>query len=103
MDETYLLYDDTAFYRDFEDILLLRVSCQLSSIAKKEDVCRGLESQRRATGRKTGRGDPDTVAKLIKLGFEVCIESNAGAEANLMDSGYEEPRCRAALCRCVGE
>ena len=42
------------------------------------------------TGERRVAGTPDTVAKLIKLGFDVCVESNAGAAANLLDSGYEE-------------
>jgi NAD(P) transhydrogenase subunit alpha len=33
---------------------------------------------------------PDTVAKLKKMGFEVCIQSGAGAAANYPDEAYEE-------------
>ncbi len=33
---------------------------------------------------------PDTVAKLIKLGFELCVESGAGEAANYPDSQYAE-------------
>ena len=32
---------------------------------------------------------PDTVAKLKKMGFEVCIQSGAGAAANYPDEAYE--------------
>ncbi len=32
---------------------------------------------------------PDTVAKLLKLGFEVAVQSNAGAEASFDDAAYE--------------
>lgn len=39
---------------------------------------------------------PDVVEKLIKLGFEVCIESGAGAAANFDDDAY-----RAAGARVV--
>lgn len=31
---------------------------------------------------------PDTVGKLIKLGFEVAVQSNAGAEASFDDAAY---------------
>lgn len=33
---------------------------------------------------------PDTVGKLIKLGFEVAVQSNAGAEASFDDASYEK-------------
>ena len=33
---------------------------------------------------------PDTVAKLKKMGFDVCIQSGAGAAANYPDEAYEE-------------
>ena len=32
---------------------------------------------------------PKTVEQLIKLGFDVCIESNAGLAANFDDASYE--------------
>lgn len=35
-------------------------------------------------------GSPDTVKKLIKLGYEVCVESDAGRLASFPDQAYEE-------------
>ena len=37
---------------------------------------------------------PNTVKKLQKLGFEVLIESKAGAAANFTDRAYEEADCK---------
>lgn len=37
---------------------------------------------------------PNTVKKLQKLGFEILIESNAGAAANFTDQAYQEADCR---------
>lgn len=37
---------------------------------------------------------PDTAKRLQKLGFEVLIESNAGADANFPDAEYEKADCR---------
>ena len=48
----------------------------------------GIPKESRAGERRVA-GTPDTVAKLIKLGFDVCVESNAGLAANLLDDGYE--------------
>lgn len=33
---------------------------------------------------------PKSVEQLLKLGFEVCVESQAGALASFEDSAYEE-------------
>ena len=33
---------------------------------------------------------PDTVAKLAKLGFDVQVQSGAGADASFTDAAYEE-------------
>ena len=35
-------------------------------------------------------GSPDTVKKLIKLGYDVCVEAGAGVAANYYDDQYEE-------------
>lgn len=35
-------------------------------------------------------GSPDTVRKLIKLGYEVCVERGAGVKANYFDDQYEQ-------------
>ncbi len=35
-------------------------------------------------------GSPDTVKKLTKLGYEVCVESDAGRLASFPDQAYEE-------------
>jgi NAD(P) transhydrogenase subunit alpha len=37
---------------------------------------------------------PDTAKKLQQIGFEVLIESGAGAEANCPDEAYEQAGCR---------
>src|SRR5688500_2076829 len=37
---------------------------------------------------------PDTAKKLQKLGFEVLIESGAGAGADFPDAAYEKAGCR---------
>ncbi|WP_319420862.1 Re/Si-specific NAD(P)(+) transhydrogenase subunit alpha [Pleurocapsa sp. FMAR1] len=36
---------------------------------------------------------PNTVKKLQKLGFEILVESNAGAAANFTDQAYQEADC----------
>ncbi|MBR2835241.1 MAG: Re/Si-specific NAD(P)(+) transhydrogenase subunit alpha [Coriobacteriales bacterium] len=43
-------------------------------------------------------GTPDTVTKLIKLGYEVCVEAGAGTKANYFDDQYE-----AAGAQIVGK
>ena len=37
---------------------------------------------------------PDTVKKLIKLGYEVCIEKGAGVKAQYFDDQYEQAGAR---------
>jgi len=37
---------------------------------------------------------PNTVKKLQKLGFEILVESNAGAAASFSDSAYQEADCQ---------
>ena len=39
---------------------------------------------------------PEVVEKLVKLGFEVCVESGAGAEANFPDGAYQSAGARIA-------
>lgn len=39
-------------------------------------------------------GTPDTVAKLVKLGYEVCVETNAGKEASYFDEQYVDAGAR---------
>ncbi len=41
------------------------------------------------SGERRVAATPDTVKKLIKLGFEVCVETGAGAAASLTDEAYE--------------
>ena len=41
-------------------------------------------------GERRVAATPDTVTRLIKMGFDVLIESNAGAEASFPDSHYVE-------------
>ncbi len=40
---------------------------------------------------------PDVAAKLIKLGFEVRCEANAGAKANIPDSAFSKVGCKTGL------
>ena len=47
-------------------------------------------------GEKRVATTPDVTRKLIKLGFEVIVESGAGAGANYADSLYEEAGARIA-------
>jgi len=47
-------------------------------------------------GEKRVATTPDVAAQLIKLGFEVAVESNAGATANYSDSAYEAAGCSIA-------
>jgi len=39
---------------------------------------------------------PDVASQLIKLGFEVAVETNAGAAANYSDANYEAAGCSVA-------
>jgi NAD(P) transhydrogenase subunit alpha len=39
---------------------------------------------------------PDVASQLIKLGFDLAIESNAGAAANYSDASYQEAGCSIA-------
>jgi len=48
-------------------------------------------------GEKRVATTPDVAAQLIKLGFDVAVESNAGAAANYSDKAYEEAGCSIAL------
>jgi NAD(P) transhydrogenase subunit alpha len=47
-------------------------------------------------GEKRVATTPDVAAQLIKLGFEVTVESNAGAAANFSDAAYREAGCSIA-------
>jgi len=42
------------------------------------------------SGEKRVATTPEVTEKLIKLGFEVIVESGAGAAANFSDHSYEE-------------
>jgi NAD(P) transhydrogenase subunit alpha len=37
---------------------------------------------------------PEVAAQLMKLGFDVTVESGAGAEASFSDAAYEEAGCQ---------
>ena len=39
-------------------------------------------------------GTPDSVKKLIKLGYEVVVESGAGEKASYFDDAYEQAGAR---------
>ena len=43
-------------------------------------------------GEKRVATTPDVAAQLIKLGFDVLVESNAGAAANFSDCGLSSGR-----------
>ena len=45
------------------------------------------------TGEKRVATTPDVASQLIKLGFEVAVETNAGAEASYSDAAYEAAGC----------
>ena len=45
------------------------------------------------TGEKRVATTPDVASQLIKLGFEVTVETNAGAEASYSDAAYEAAGC----------
>ena len=45
------------------------------------------------TGEKRVATTPDVASQLIKLGFEVTVETNAGAEARYSDAAYEAAGC----------
>ena len=47
-------------------------------------------------GEKRVATTPDVAAQLIKMGFEVAVESNAGAAAHFSDMAYEEAGCSIA-------
>ena len=47
-------------------------------------------------GEKRVATTPDVAAQLIKLGFEVSLESGAGAQANFADAAYEAAGCSIA-------
>jgi len=47
-------------------------------------------------GEKRVATTPDVAAQLIKLGFEVAVESNAGAAANYSDAAYKAAGCSIA-------
>jgi len=47
-------------------------------------------------GEKRVATTPDVAAQLIKMGFDITVESNAGAAANYSDASYEEAGCSIA-------
>ena len=47
-------------------------------------------------GEKRVATTPDVAAQLIKLGFDVAVETNAGAAANYSDAAYEGAGCSIA-------
>jgi len=47
-------------------------------------------------GEKRVATTPDVAAQLIKLGFDVAVESQAGVAANFSDAGYEAAGCSVA-------
>ena len=47
-------------------------------------------------GEKRVATTPDVATQLIKLGFEVAVEANAGTAANYSDASYEAAGCSIA-------
>ena len=47
-------------------------------------------------GEKRVATTPDVAAQLIKMGFEVAVETNAGADANYSNASYEAAGCSIA-------
>ena len=47
-------------------------------------------------GEKRVATTPEVATQLIKLGFEVSVESNAGAPANYSDAAYQAAGCSIA-------
>ena len=47
-------------------------------------------------GEKRVATTPEVAAQLMKLGYEVVVESQAGAAANFADAAYEAAGCRIA-------
>ena len=45
------------------------------------------------TGEKRVATTPDVASQLIKLGFDIAVESNAGVSANYSDAAYEAAGC----------
>ena len=54
-----------------------------------------------AQGQTLVASTPDTVAKLVKLGYSVCVERGAGAHASLPDNQYEEAGATLVSCEQV--
>ena len=48
------------------------------------------------TGEKRVATTPDVASQLIKMGFDVAVESNAGAAASYTDAAYETAGCSVA-------
>ena len=48
------------------------------------------------TGEKRVATTPDVASQLIKMGFDVAVESNAGAAASYTDAAYEAAGCSVA-------
>ncbi len=48
-------------------------------------------------GERRVAATPDTVSRLIELGFDVLVEQNAGTAATFLDAAYEEVGARIAL------
>jgi NAD(P) transhydrogenase subunit alpha len=48
------------------------------------------------TGEKRVATTPDVASQLIKMGFDVAVESNAGAAASYSDAAYETAGCSVA-------
>lgn len=50
----------------------------------------GVPKEPQSTNVKLVAATPDTVKKLIKLGYDVCVESGAGDDASFLDEQYRE-------------
>ena len=60
-----------------------------------------IPKERRAYERRVA-ATPDTVKKYRAMGYDVAVESGAGAEASFPDEYYAAAGAQRALARCAG-
>lgn len=72
------------------DAVTVRPSCVLRVCAGQEAVRDDDRYPAEASGQRLVAATPATVAKLVGLGYEVLVESGAGAAATFADEAYAE-------------